>query len=62
MGEPPLLLGISVWAAAKNALSYLSGKERAELSIPATGEQLLMRMTELENRAIIPVESNVMAK
>ena len=54
MGEPPLLLGISVWAAAKNALSYLSGKESANLSIPATGEQLLMRMTELEKKAALP--------
>jgi xanthine dehydrogenase large subunit len=49
MGEPPLLMGISVWAAAKNALSYLSGKDAAKLSVPATGEQLLMRMTEYEN-------------
>ena len=24
VGEPPLMLGIAVWAAAKNALSYVS--------------------------------------
>lgn len=51
LGEPPLLLGLSVWAAAKNALSYLSGDESAELAIPATGERLLMLMTEYEKRA-----------
>ena len=62
MGEPPLLLGISVWAAAKNALSYLSGKESAKLSIPATGEQLLMRMTELEKTAAVRQEEQVVAK
>jgi xanthine dehydrogenase large subunit len=49
LGEPPLLLGISVWAAAKNALSYAARVEQlVKLSIPATGENLLMRLTELE--------------
>jgi xanthine dehydrogenase large subunit len=48
VGEPPLLLGISVWAAAKNALSYLSGDESPKLTIPATGEKLLMLMSEYE--------------
>jgi xanthine dehydrogenase large subunit len=46
LGEPPLLLGVSVWAAAKNALSYLSGAESPKLSLPATGERLLMLMTD----------------
>src|SRR5437763_5066190 len=52
VGEPPLLLGISVWAAAKNALSYLSGNEVPQLTIPATGEQLLMLMTRFEARFV----------
>jgi xanthine dehydrogenase large subunit len=51
VGEPPLLLGISVWAAAKNALSYVSGVEAAKLNIPATGEQLLTLMTQYEQHA-----------
>jgi xanthine dehydrogenase large subunit len=51
VGEPPLLLGISVWAAAKNALSYLSGEVAPTLAIPATGERLLMLMTEYEQAA-----------
>ncbi|HEX3357351.1 MAG TPA: xanthine dehydrogenase molybdopterin binding subunit [Tepidisphaeraceae bacterium] len=61
MGEPPLLLGISVWAAAKNALSYLSGKEAAKISIPATGEQLLMKMTDYE-KAAVGSDAQVFAK
>src|SRR3954451_11053735 len=51
VGEPPLLLGISVWAAAKNALSYVSGEAAPKLAIPATGEQLLMLITQFEQRA-----------
>jgi xanthine dehydrogenase large subunit len=45
VGEPPLLLGISVWCAVKNALSYLTGGEIPKLHAPATGEEILMRMT-----------------
>ena len=52
MGEPPLLLGLSVWTAAKNALSYLSGKAGGKISLPATGEQLLMKMTEYEKAGV----------
>jgi xanthine dehydrogenase large subunit len=45
VGEPPLLLGISVWAAVKNAISYASGDEVPDLKVPATGEQILMALT-----------------
>ncbi|HEY7091472.1 MAG TPA: xanthine dehydrogenase molybdopterin binding subunit [Tepidisphaeraceae bacterium] len=45
VGEPPLLLGISVWAAARNALASISPQAAAALTIPATGEKLLMAMT-----------------
>src|SRR3954447_20849912 len=31
VGEPPLLLGISVWCAVKNALSYVAGDQLARL-------------------------------
>jgi xanthine dehydrogenase large subunit len=47
VGEPPLVLGISVWAAIKNALSYVSGAQQATLSAPATCEEILMRLTAL---------------
>jgi xanthine dehydrogenase large subunit len=43
IGEPPLLLGISVFTAVKNALSYL-GEENAKIALPATGERILLAM------------------
>jgi xanthine dehydrogenase large subunit len=45
VGEPPLVLAISVWCAVKNALSYVSGTELAKLEAPATGEEILERLT-----------------
>jgi xanthine dehydrogenase large subunit len=45
VGEPPLMLAISVWAACKNALSYaLPSGQLSDLPVPATAEALLMRM------------------
>jgi len=45
VGEPPLVLAISVWMAVKNALSFLTNGEIPKLHAPATGEEILMRMT-----------------
>ena len=45
-GEPPLLLAISVWMAVKNALSFVSGGAIPKLTAPATGEEILRRLTE----------------
>jgi xanthine dehydrogenase large subunit len=45
VGEPPLVLAISVWMAVKNALSFLTNGEIPKLNAPATGEEILMRMT-----------------
>jgi xanthine dehydrogenase large subunit len=42
LGEPPLLLGISVWLAVKNALTYAGAKG---LFIPATGERIVLALT-----------------
>jgi len=42
VGEPPLLLAISVWCAIKNALSFVSD---GKLDAPATGEEILMRLS-----------------
>ncbi len=48
VGEPPLLLGISVWAAIKNALGYAAEpRPLVPLSIPATPEHVLLTLTEL---------------
>ena len=46
VGEPPLLLGISVWAAVKNALSYSRANgDVVNLALPATPEQILVVLT-----------------
>jgi xanthine dehydrogenase large subunit len=53
VGEPPLLLSISVWAAVKNALSNFHIQKQTvkttplvKLKIPATQEQIYMKMRE----------------
>jgi xanthine dehydrogenase large subunit len=46
VGEPPLLLGISVWTAISDALSALPvyGATYPEIELPATGEVVLAAM------------------
>jgi xanthine dehydrogenase large subunit len=44
VGEPPLLLGISVWLAVKNALVYAGVNRPGSLAIPATGERVLLAL------------------
>ena len=47
VGEPPLLLGLSAWLAAKDALaSHFRGVPPRTLRLPATGEQLLLCLSE----------------
>lgn len=48
VGEPPLLLGASVWMAAKNALTFLANGRVPRLNLPATNEELLTRITQLQ--------------
>ncbi len=43
VGEPPFLLGISVWTAVKNALSYFG--KGAGLTSPATAEEILRELS-----------------
>jgi len=50
VGEPPLLLGISVFMAVKNALRFVSGGEIPKINAPATGEEILMRLTAYATR------------
>ena len=45
VGEPPLMLSIAVWAAVKNALSYVGPSAAGELQLPATGEEILRCLT-----------------
>ncbi len=42
VGEPPLLLGICVWLAARDALRAIAIKSGDELSLPATHERILL--------------------
>jgi xanthine dehydrogenase large subunit len=49
VGEPPLLLGVAVWAAIKSALSTLTPGRSRGLNVPATGEEVLMRLTDAES-------------
>jgi xanthine dehydrogenase large subunit len=46
VGEPPLLLAISVFMAVKNALSFVSNGAIPRIDAPATGEEILKRLTE----------------
>ena len=48
VGEPPLLLGTSVWTAVKNALSFKSKKELPTITSPATNEVILMELSRYE--------------
>ncbi|HUO85142.1 MAG TPA: xanthine dehydrogenase molybdopterin binding subunit, partial [Thermoanaerobaculia bacterium] len=58
-GEPPLLMAISVWCAVKHALSFVAPGEVPRLRVPATCEEILMRITELESEvAEAPVDSS----
>jgi xanthine dehydrogenase large subunit len=47
VGEPPLLLAVSVWAAIKQALASVTPGHVPQLDLPATGEEILKRMTEI---------------
>jgi xanthine dehydrogenase large subunit len=44
VGEPPLMLAISVWTAVKNALSQAITTE--DLRLPATGEEILRQLSQ----------------
>jgi xanthine dehydrogenase large subunit len=46
VGEPPFLLGLSVWAAIKNALHYTDKKSFESLALPATSEIILENLGE----------------
>ncbi len=48
VGEPPLMLGIAAWAAAKHALGCVAGKNKVPLKLPATNEEVLMCLTKIK--------------
>ena len=49
VGEPPLMLCLSVWIAVKHALSCVRNDVCPRLNLPATGEEILLRLTELND-------------
>lgn len=51
-GEPPLLLGIAVWAAVKNALRYVAQGQIPELKLPACNEEIVLRLSELQSGSL----------
>jgi xanthine dehydrogenase large subunit len=51
VGEPPFLLGISVWTAVKNALSHEFIDVLPSIKLPATSEEILMELTRLGDDA-----------
>ncbi len=59
MGEPPLMLGISVWLAVKHALSQVSSSRLPRLAIPATNDAVMTALTELQS---VGMESRLSAK
>ena len=50
VGEPPLLMAISVWCAVKHALTFVSNGDVPQLRLPATNEEILMRLTQYAKR------------
>jgi xanthine dehydrogenase molybdopterin-binding subunit B len=44
VGEPPLLLAISVWAAVKQALLSIAAGRDVPLGLPATNEEICTRL------------------
>jgi len=49
VGEPPLMLCLSVWIAVKHALSCVRNDAIPRLNLPATAEEILRRITELDD-------------
>ncbi|HEX7829602.1 MAG TPA: molybdopterin cofactor-binding domain-containing protein, partial [Thermoanaerobaculia bacterium] len=52
VGEPPLLMALSVWCAVKHALRFVSNGDVPKLRLPATNEEILMRLTEYSKREV----------
>lgn len=52
VGEPPLLMAISVWCAVKHALGFVSNGDIPKLRLPATNEEILSRLTEYARKAV----------
>jgi xanthine dehydrogenase large subunit len=49
VGEPPFLLGISVFTAIKDALRYRANNKQIKIDAPATNENILMVLEDLKD-------------
>jgi xanthine dehydrogenase large subunit len=57
VGEPPLLLGLSVWLAVKDALRRAAnGAPPPVLPLPATGEQILVALEAVRSSNSVPAK------
>jgi len=53
VGEPPLVLGLSVWTAVKDALQSVAG-EAVALPLPATAETIAMTLAKIQAGSLVP--------
>jgi len=51
VGEPPLCLGLSVWCAVKYAFRKVSGRSIPQLILPASNEEIVMRLAYYDQQA-----------
>ncbi|WBA82018.1 xanthine dehydrogenase molybdopterin binding subunit [Endozoicomonas sp. GU-1] len=53
VGEPPFMLGMSVWCAIRDAVSSLSGYQvNPQIDVPATPERVLTAVTSIKKNAL----------
>ncbi|HEX8253192.1 MAG TPA: molybdopterin cofactor-binding domain-containing protein, partial [Thermoanaerobaculia bacterium] len=53
VGEPPLLMAISVWCAVKHALGFVANGELAKVKLPATNEEILSRLSHYARKTAV---------
>ena len=59
VGEPPFMLGLSVWLAIKDAVSASAGHQlEPELSLPATNEAIMLSIGSLRQKKMILNKEN----
>ena len=59
LGEPPLLLAVSVWAAVKNAFAQVSPAAAKKLRLPATPEEILLSLTTTSPQDLLAPEIEI---
>jgi xanthine dehydrogenase large subunit len=59
VGEPPLILAISVWAAIKQALASATLGRVPQLDLPATGEEVLRRIVDSDRWSVVSKDQRI---